>query len=166
MKDKYTNKLSIAYHEAGHAVITWALGVPLHHIKVGDFEGKVIGGTAAEYFYDADTMSDFDWSKIKNKALILLSGREAERAYHELHELEFDELLSSHYDRNELADLLKKFGESNSPPIDMSTKTLGKQAYDLVTRHWDQIEVLAKKLMINGSMKGDEAKRIIESGEL
>ena len=168
MKDKYTNKSIVAYHEAGHAVITWALKVPLYHIDVGDFEGKVTGGTAPEYFfYDPDTMSDSDWIKIKNKALILLAGEEAERAFNELHELDCDEFLSGH-DRSRLSDLLMKFGESSCPPldIDMSTKTLEKQASDLVANHWNQIEVLAKELMIKGSMHGDEAKRIIESTEL
>lgn len=165
MKDKYTNKRSIAYHEAGHAVITWALGMPLHSIDIGDFEGKVTGGAAPAYLFDPDNMSDSDWNKIMNEALILLAGEEAERAFNELHELDCDEFLSGH-DRSRLSDLLMKFGESSCPPIDMSTKTLEKQAYDLVTKHWDQIEVLAEKLMINGSMNGAEAVQIIKSTEL
>ena len=167
MKEKNTNKDIVAYHEAGHAVITRALNEPLYHIDVGDFKGKVIGGTAPEYFYDPDTMSKSDWIKIQKKALILLAGEEAERAFYEWYELDCDEFLSG-YDRSRLSDLLMKFGESSCPPldIDMSTKTLKKQASDLVAKHWNQIEVLAKELMIKGSMHGDEAKRIIESTEL
>lgn len=157
MKDEHADINIIAYHEAGHAVIAWALKVKLFRVSAGDFEGKVLDGTIRLYLLDPETMSTSEWTEVKNKALILLAGEAAERAYYEWNELYCDEFLSE-YDWSELSDLLRKFGK-----YALSEDALKIEADTLVTKHWNQIEALAKELMNNGEIHGDEAVRIIES---
>lgn len=165
MKNDHSVREIVAYHEAGHAVITWVLKQPLYRIYISDFEGKVAGETAHLYALDPDFMSDSDWRKVKNEALILLAGESAERAYYELHELDCDEFLSSH-DLRELSDMLIKFGEHVCPPVAMSKKALKDESDSLVVKHWNQIEALAKELMSKGEVQGPEAVLIIESTKL
>src|SRR5659263_11719 len=162
MKDEQADTSILAYHEAGHAVITWALKVKLLRVTVRDFKGKVIGGAIRLYLLDPEIMSTSEWTQVKNKALILLAGEAAERAYYESNELYCDEYLSE-YDRRELSDLLMKFGEYECPPVALSEDALKIEAGALVTKHWNQIKALAKELMNNVEMHGDEAVRIIES---
>ncbi len=166
MKHKLTVKDIVAYHEAGHAVVSWALGVRLSHITVGDFEGKVTGIATPLYFFDPAFMEAPDWPRIEKKALILLAGEAAERGYNELREEDpFDEYLSVH-DRSELAELLKLYGEHECPPIDMSETALRVKTNKLIEEHWYRIDALAKELMKNGEMSGHQAIRIIESSKM
>lgn len=37
--DAEANRVRIAYHEAGHAVVTWALGISLKHVQIDDRDG-------------------------------------------------------------------------------------------------------------------------------
>lgn len=164
MKDELTVTDIVAYHEAGHAVIMWALGVGLNQISVGDFEGKVAGVAILPHF-DPASMSKYDWARVEKKMLILLAGELAERAYNELREEDVDEYLSVH-DRRELAELREKFGEHKFPPIDLSEKTLKDKADSLIVKHWDRIQALAEKLMSNQEMSGHQAVQIIESSKM
>lgn len=166
MKHKITDKDIIAYHEAGHAVVGWALKVRFSHISVHDFGGKVTGTAINEYSWNPDFMSTSDWTLIEKKALILLAGEAAERGYNELRgEDVHDEYLSVH-DLRELNELLERFGPHTCPPIDMSEKALRVKTDELIGEHWHRIEALAKELVKNGEMSGHQAIRIIESSKL
>ncbi|MDP3798476.1 MAG: hypothetical protein Q8R06_15245 [Polaromonas sp.] len=165
MKHELTAKDIVAYHEAGHAVMRWALGVGLNQISVGDFEGKVMPGVAISSDFDPAFMLATNWTQIEKNALILLAGELAERAYIELREEDVDEYLSVH-DQRKLAELLQRVGEHEHPLIDLSEKTLRDKADLLIVEHWDRIEALAKELMKNGEMSGHQAIRIIESRKM
>ena len=162
MTQPITLKDTIAYHEAGHAVVSWVLKVRFRQISVDDFEGKVTGGMFFPDHFHPASMSTSDWIRIRNEALILLAGEAAESGYNELRNEENDENLAVH-DRRDFAELLKRFGEHECPLIDMSEKALRLKTNKLIEEHWYQIDALAKALMKNGKMSGHQATRIIES---
>ena len=166
MKHKITVKDIVAYHEAGHAVVSWALRVRFSHISVHDFGGKVTGTAINEYSWKPDFMSTSDWTLIEKKALILLAGEAAERAYNELRDEDVHDEYRSVHDLRELAELLERFGEHECPPIDMSEKALRFKTDKLIEKHWDRIDALAKELVKNGEMSGHQAIRIIESSKM
>jgi len=163
----HTIRDTVSYHEAGHAVVSWALGVELIHVFVGDLDGKVTGIATPIYLFDPpDFLSLSDWNKLEKKALILLAGELAECAYNELRDEDVNDEYLAFYDRRDLAELLKLYGEHEYPPIDMSEQALRTKTNKLIEKHWCQIEALATALMKNGVMSGHEAIKIIESIKL
>lgn len=153
----------LAYHEAGHAVVAFVRKERIFSIALGDSGGMVRSGTKPLYFFDPDAMSDGDWFRVQSKALILVAGEAAERAFNELLGLDcHDEYYSAH-DQSALRDLLEKFGEHMCPPpsINMSLCALKSDTDFLVNKHWDQIEALAKALEIRRVMSAQEAVKVI-----
>jgi hypothetical protein len=155
------NENVVAYHEAGHAVIRWALNVGLTHISVRAFDG-IVTGAAIMPDFDPTCMSRSDWTRLEKTALVLLAGEFSERAYNELQGCHVDDFLSAD-DRSKLAELLERLGEHECPPIDLSRAALESKADKLVVKYWNQIDALAEALLIQGEMNENEAIRIIES---
>ncbi len=166
MTQPITLKDIVAYHEAGHAVVSWVLKVRFRQISVDDFEGKVTGGMFFPDHFHPASMSTSDWIRIRNEALILLAGEAAESGYNELrNEDVHDENLAVH-DRRKFAELLERYGPHECPPIDMSEKALRVKTGELIGEHWHRVDALAKELVKNGEMSGHQAIQIIESSKM
>lgn len=154
-------EMDLAYHEAGHAVVAWANGVGLTAVQLGAVHGYVIDRLRWRPI-NPITMTAGEWKYAKAKALILLAGEFAERAYHDWigsPSIAF----CSDGDREQLGELLHELFEDCAPCIGFSIAELEGEADELVQRHWDRIEALARCLLAQRSLTGAEAEQTIKS---
>ena len=176
MNDKFMRV--VAYHEAGHAVVAWSLGVLVREVKIG-----VNGGFCSHAFtvppsLDPEFMSSSDWTKVKKRVLILLGGEVAERVSGEMAELEgnaemaelfrdaysisFDSVESGS-DREELREVVQLVFGQIGPE---STEWLGgveAEAEAIIIKQWRKICSLAETLIAKRVLCGDEATHVIQN---
>jgi hypothetical protein len=168
----------VAYHEAGHAVVSWSLGIPIREVKVEFNGGYCSHALIVPPSLDPEFMSSSDWTKVKKRALILLGGEVAERVAGEIAELEgnvemaelfrdaysisFDSLESG-ADRDEFREVIKLvFGQIGPESIEWATK-VKVETEDIVIKQWRKISSLAEALIVKRVLSGEEATQVIQN---
>ena len=151
----------VAYHEAGHAVVAWALGMTLDSVHAGDLDGEVFNVTNSLDLLDPEYLSTADEIKIEKKALVLLAGELAEIAYYESTEQYVDTFMSAD-DRLKLGYLRDRFQRACST-VDITDSAIESKVDKLIGKHWHRIVALANVLTTNQTLSGSEATKIIES---
>lgn len=170
----------IAFHEAGHAVVAWSLGVSLKEIVITPSGGVCNHALIVSPLLDPELMGKTDWAKVEKKALVLLAGEAAEQVGGAMAVLAGDgqlaELCSYAHsassestvpgsDREELRELAQLvFGSLGAEANEWIERSMAK-ARDIVTRHWNKIRLLSAALVNKKSLCGAEAIRIIEAAK-
>src|SRR6202035_3810874 len=163
-----------AYHEAGHAVVSWCLGIGLlrkgitivpdtakgslgsTHLRQG-----VTGGLLRQTISKSSKLSAFDKSRIRaeKKAQSMLAGLIAQRRYSpgSVRYFGLDELS----DRKQIDDLLTIF-TSDQKEIDAWVKLLRIRTGNLLANPyvWLAVQALAAALMEQHTIPGKEATEI------
>ena len=151
----------VAYHEAGHAVVAWALGIPLVSVHAGDRNGQLLHASNFLDQIDLAYLSAAEEIKIEKDALVLLAGERAEVAYYESNEQDTDIYLSAD-DRHKLGYLRDRF-QSACLDVNITDSALERKVDKLIEKHWDQITALATVLTTRSLLSGSEATKIIEN---
>ena len=135
--------LSIAFHEAGHAVAAFALGVPVR---------------LASIVPDEDGAPHVIWAKIQdfcwqNRVIILLAGGIAQRHHNpESRRGDADDL-------QQAVDTIDRLARPNDHRKWFAA--LAQEAEDIITRWWPAVEALAEALMQQRTMSGREVTACI-----
>lgn len=174
--DKYLRV--VAYHEAGHAVVAWCLGVPLREVRIAINEGFCSHVMTISPSLDPEFMHGSNWARIKKRALILLAGEAAERVGGEMAELEGDaemsELFRDAYtvsydsvasgsDREKLREVvLLIFGQIGPKSIEW-IDSVEEEVEEIVIKHWRKICSLGEILIAKRVLSGDEATYVIQN---
>lgn len=170
----------IAYHEAGHAVVAWSLGILLKEVRIEPNGGICKHVMVVSPMLDPELMTKSDWAKVEKKAVILLAGEVAEQvgsqmAQHagdgEIAELcryafkATSESVSPGSDREELRELVQLiFGNLGSEANDWIGRATVRTT-NIVTENWQRICSLSDALVANSVLSGAEAIRTIEMEE-
>jgi len=170
----------IAYHEAGHAVVAWSLGVLIKELRIGPNGGICKHALTVSPLLDPELMGKGDWMKVEKQALILLAGEVAEQiggqmaelaGYGELAELcnyahdASSESIVPGSDREELRELVQlAFGDLGPHAVEWIDRTEAK-ATDIVMDHWSRVCALSNALLNKNVLCGTEAIQVIELTE-
>lgn len=149
----YEERNRIAQHEAGHAVVTLALGIPLVGVDMTNTEGGSDHG-------DMFNLPEPD--RRRRKAILCAAGRHAQIHWNpetngvgcgpDNHDINSEcALLEGYYKEKEGKDLYR----------DVIRDECYAAAKNLVAEHRSSIDLIAKKLLEHGALSGDEAANAI-----
>jgi hypothetical protein len=130
----------VAYHEAGHAVIGYRFGQRFADLSIQSSNGR----EGFCHFFSG-------LNNPKHAALVLLAGHAAEK-----HLCQSASKKPSRSDHRKICQLTGAMSSSEF-------KALLKQADELVTADWHQIQAVAKRLLEEGMVKGGMFAEIIEA---
>ena len=158
-------QISIAYHEAGHAVIARVLAVLSGGIWL-DGNGEELGGvTVADPWLILDTWMERkkyrgESSALRARIIAYMAGREAELAF------VGTQLRRNDGDHDEIATMLEALsvpitGESSSADRERYGERLRKRTRAMVRRHSREIHRLAAEVQKRGSLRLHEIDLIL-----
>lgn len=134
------DKATVAYHEAGHAVVGYRFGQRFAHLSI--HTSKDVEGFC-QFFSGHQNP--------RHTALVLLAGHAAEKRFCQAHTRK-----PSRSDHRKICQLTHFMSTGEF-------KALLKEADDLVAANWCQIQAVAQKLMETGSINGSAFAEIIEA---
>ena len=165
----------MAYHEAGHAVLSYLLGIDIARASIIASTSGV-GGAVFEQESDSCFMTDEDF---RNRIMILYGGRASEKIkfnvvttgasnditkatnmmYRYIQRYGFD----SDFGLLDI-DVLEKYVDSDKTLKRFSalSKTLYNSAVGLLQENYDLVEALANRLLEVETMSGDSIKELLE----
>src|ERR1700691_5257287 len=156
---------SVAYHEAGHAVAAFMLGmhVDLVSIETQGFPPGLLlrGGFLASFNPDGTRNQD----EAEKAATAGLSGEQVERLWcrrKPLHRRRNTHHVSFSGDRAYVHEMLRPFIK-DSADEDRIIKRLKEAARTSLANHWSCVEVLAAKLAEHKVLKSGEIKRLVKA---
>lgn len=166
----------LAFHEAGHAVVSWSLMIPLKEIRIDPSGGICLHSLSIISSLDPVMMSNSDWIRVEIKAQILLGGEITERVAEEMAWLNGDdktaelfrdareiglESTTSIHDREELNELIQLcFGNFGTESVNWINKIEAKTE-SIITDNWEKICAVGNALINKRILSGYEATQII-----
>ena len=176
--DKYdADKKVIAYHEAGHAVVSYLLGVPIARVSI---LSTISGVGGAVFNQDKDTLFNTE-RDLRNRVLIAYGGRASEvikfkdateGASNDITQatqilVQYIERLG--FDKSfGLLDIgvLSKEHLINSDDIIEKLRQMSLQWYDacekILRENYDKVEILAQKLLEVDTLSGEDVVTLFE----
>ena len=156
---------SVAYHEAGHAVAAFMLGM---HVDLVSIETQ---GLPPGWLLRGGVLASFNPEGTRNRdeaekaATAGLSGEQAERLW--CRRKPWRRAKSTHHvsfsgDRAYVHEMLRPFIK-DSADEHRTIKHLKETARTLLANHWSCVEVLAAKLAEHKVLKSGEIKRLVTS---
>lgn len=166
----------IAYHEAGHAVMSLLLGEPVARASIQSTTSGV-GGAVFNEDKESTFMTD---AEMRNRVLIAYAGRASE-------EIKFHSVTTgATNDITQATQVMMKYIESlgfdkefglldievltqqhliNSDMITEKLSKMSKELYaqclSLLKENYDKVEILAQKLLAEDSISGNELKELV-----
>jgi len=136
--------LSRAYHEAGHAVVAWALGLAVSRIEIGIGGDNAKGATNVEHDQERPLI---------DRLALCAAGLEAQKLFGApTHDL------AGWGDYGKIFELLDGFDEEASSAL---TDDGHKRAYDLLRANMDRVQRIANALMVHGKLDHDAATELL-----
>jgi hypothetical protein len=143
--DPSLERVRMAYHEAGHAVVAWSLGIPVVQLSITarPGHGELARGLAAIH----ETRGEAAMHAAG--AMFFLAGQCAQ--------MEWDPYCFSYGCEPDRA--AARFHADNSAS---DLKTFEQQTAELIRSNWQRISTLAVVLLERNSISGSEVARILE----
>lgn len=143
-----------AFHEAGHAVIAWSLGLRVHRVTVipsKDYLGLAVCQNAlAGIKLDIDN-SDRAMIKAEKRILVALAGAAAQKKFSPRSVQSWDPSL----DYQVASDIAQRIHGSDDV-VDAYLRWLQFRTEHDVAFHWPQISCVAQALIENKTLNGSE----------
>lgn len=176
-ESNFEDKQIVAYHESGHAVMSYILGEPIARASI---QSTVSGVGGAVFNQDRETMFRTD-KDMKNRILIAYAGRASEEikfanvttgASNDI--TQATQVMLSYIERLGfdkqfgLLDIsvLGKEHLVNSDIITEKLSAMSVEMYneckDLLSKHYDKVEALAQKLLDIESLSGEDIEALFE----
>ncbi len=158
---KRTKKLeSVAYHEAGHAVVGWHEGLRLDRVTI--IPGKEYAGLVEwEGLFKSREDPDLEMTpamceRMARHARVNLAGIIAQRRYNARSYREHDDFS----DRTTVTHLAHSLG-GNEEITNAYMRLWDAQTRAVLDLHWSRVEALAEALLEKRELTGDEAVRVM-----
>ena len=143
--DPTLERVRMAYHEAGHAVVAWSLGIPVVQLSINarPGHGELARGLAAIHEARGEAAMH------AAGAMFFLAGQCAQ--------MEWDPYCFSYGCEPDRA--AARFHADNSA---RDLKTFEQQTAELIRSNWQRVTALAVVLLERNSISGSEVVRILE----
>jgi hypothetical protein len=151
---------TVAYHEAGHAVIAWRLhllrkkGASI--LREAEDVGRVHTHSGRGERPDV-SWNDRAHLRVERSVVLSLAGVEAQRKYSP------SSVRGHHWasDRDQAIRMLSCIAEPSGDEFPIYWKLLKIRTKEMVRFHWRQIEAVAARLLISKSLSGDQIREVI-----
>ena len=127
---------AIAYHEAGHAVVSMKLGYSCRYVTIVP-KGKIQGHASCE-----DPMKGEHEKKVEHALKLKMAGRIAEGKHTGL------AVWSDSCDRVDAVNLANEATDRDGPRTEQLVMRMLGETRDLVDKHWAEIDALAQRLLV------------------
>jgi hypothetical protein len=145
-------RLASAYHEAGHAVASLALGFPFQQVTIVEDEESNGGILHPLYQFQFDMTHRANRSAVRDYLVTVLAGHIAEVRY----TCSRNDAGASADDERVDSILWDIYGERS----ERHRRDLEQRARSLVGQRWSSIQVLAQALLDRHTLTGSEAQHI------
>jgi ATP-dependent Zn protease len=144
--ERTRNRRGVAFHEAGHAIVAWSLGLPVGTIEIRDHDGG--GSTQAGY---ADGCAD-DLSTVDQIA-VSTAGKEAELIFEAP-----TETWRGNRDNEKILNLTSRLSDGERETVRHAGQ---KRAKTLLRTHAEKVTKLAAVLIERGQVSGADFLTLI-----
>jgi len=157
---KVMNETLVAYHEAGHAVIAWRLGLLRKKgasIVPNDYSSGRVHSRRGRG-EDGHTSNSGQAQLLAERYVMLcMAGIEAQRRHNprSARSWQFES------DRDQAIDWLGTVCEFSSDQFAAYWKLLQIRTRDMVQLHWKQIEAVAARLLVSKTLTGEQVRQVI-----
>jgi hypothetical protein len=167
------NQESLAHHEAGHAVVQYAVGTTssltaeIEVISI-NCEGIASGYVASRYSksvrltkkHFSISTSEHEVAFVLRRVSVLVAGRCAERILAERQShVDAVSAYGGHSDYERAAGLIRKYGGN----VTAVCRVAERHARTLLRTHWDAVQGIAGELIVRGQMSGAEVHSILRA---
>jgi ATP-dependent Zn protease len=156
----------LSYHEAGHAIVAWKLGLRILKMSVGtigDWQGSC-QDSLRPFCIVPENMVEDDWKSAGKKAQILVAGEIAEEFYYIDHNSGAAEYCSAK-DRGEIADLSVSIFLSDLPKARKWVEERESAASEILGNNWEKVRKLATLLRRKRSLSGDDVMDLLNAND-
>jgi ATP-dependent Zn protease len=168
--DKMLRLLQTCYHEAAHAVIGLELNIPFEEISILT---KNYGAGWVSYPYiESDEFDDMTFAqqkKVMRKFILVnYAGYYSEKKYFPVVDksLSYGDIHEA-FEVSIVWEIIPKTYEKLGDSIHKAyLKKLEKKAEKLVTKHWQKIELVAKKLAVKKHLTCKQVQQLIKKNAL
>ncbi len=169
----------VAFHEAGHVVVAWALGVPSKGVEIGAGGGEARHKSFRLELMDKELQSSGDCDRVIHSAKILLGGQLAEVIAGRSADMAGEFFMSDAFEQ--AAELTKSATETWSDRcriIEIATEFsdcwgcnpndwiqgLENEVEELLEGHWEKVCAIAESLVCSGILSGLEVDSLLANG--
>jgi hypothetical protein len=149
-----------AYHEAGHAIIAWSFGFRVKQASIvsdGSSAGRIFHEKIVRGRYPDDIKPSVR-DRFEKLAMISLAGLEAQR----MHKGASVRSYHASSDHQVVADCALRLGGSEQA-ANLYIKLLLLWTRARLKNFWPEVEMLARQLLVKGSLTETDIRRIILS---
>jgi hypothetical protein len=144
-----------AYHEAGHAVAHFWLGLRIRYATISPNRRAL--GTVCGYKYPKHLRPDLDWTprieqRLRHEIIALLAGGEAERR-------KFRYATGTGSDSRAATDLMEQLA-----PFEIQSawwSILKHETRNLIRTRWSNVRAVARALIAHKTLRGSMVKQVI-----
>lgn len=152
---------SVAYHEAGHAVVAWRFGVRTKRLSIIPDEAAGSAGRLQHEPYFTGINPEFDSSprvqrRLENMAMVCFAGPAAQRRFNPRGWRNYH----GEDDFHQAVNLLSYLASSNDQ-LQAYVNLIEICAHDVVSAQWHLIEDLASALLERGELTGRECRNLL-----
>lgn len=149
----------LAFHEAGHAVVAWALGVELFGASISEGKGGVVRHKSFNFSIHTTMNFADDIEKARKQTMLSLGGKFAERALLEVNGRQ-PESFHDDMDMAEVESLaLQLFGDDK-----ISAKIWISECEDavdkIIVKFYDRVANVADALLSAKSLTSDDLRKL------
>jgi ATP-dependent Zn protease len=138
-----------AYHEAGHAVVAWSLGLPVEAVRIGYSKEKG--------WYGGAEIGTAEHLSLSDQIAVCLAGVETEEVFqYESHEN------ASFSDNWKVHELIEANGISDEDQDRALRDEGGSRARTIIETHRSKVDRLVERLVESGSVDASEFLRLID----
>ena len=157
-------RTATAYHEAGHAVVAWRLGVAVRGVSIvpdEDTSGRCHHAALIRGKYPELDDSLRAVVRMQKQVMVSLAGLIAQR----IHSPRSVRRYHAHTDHRAAVDVALHL-TSSEEEASAFLKWLEIRTGNLLRAHWPMVDALSKELLARGSMRGKEVERLLLASSL
>jgi ATP-dependent Zn protease len=165
MKKAATRHESTAYHEAGHAIVTWRLGRKVSRVSIVPGKGFLGMAGHVRFLSKADLRNievgdipPLTQRRMENQMVVLLAGQAAQRRYN-------PRSVRNYHSRDDRDLAFEVLGHLTGIPDTAGAyyRLMKLRARDIVSANWRAIDILAQELLQRRTLSAKELRAFIVS---
>jgi ATP-dependent Zn protease len=160
--------LATAYHEAGHAVASLALGIRVRSASIVPNRESAIDGYVRSQKIGRNTARNIEWAdrftrsrlQAEKRVMVWMAGELAQRRFNPRSVRSYHASM----DREEIVDMLMRYARPRlSEAIDVTShyKLLKEWTAELLDENWILVEAVANALVKRRTLSGSEMRNIV-----
>jgi hypothetical protein len=160
--------LASFFHEAGHAVAAWSLGVPVFQMNLAAFGSSngESGYRSVTFSHPSEGLLNQSTKDLRTWAIIMMAGLVAEAKILGKKEMDADDEKAWGRDLTIASDIIRRMPGGNID-FEKPFKGIYRATERIIKKNWSRVEMLViGALKLGPVLSGSQVHELIECGEL